>query len=195
MRLCTVENCERKHRAKGYCQIHYQQIRKYGEIKVNSPRQHNSGNGKLTEENSPEAAALVFDRMTEPGAKQVQAVKDSGLPQKTVSAIIRRMETRHLTTTHEVRERKAEELLPLIQEKLFDSLEYMDEVAFSEASLKDLGIFHGVMTDKLLLHQGKPTQIMTIDDRREMKELLPDLLREVRSRGLVIEAEVIKEGE
>lgn len=32
MRICSVEGCNSKHRAKGYCTKHYQQIKKYGEI-------------------------------------------------------------------------------------------------------------------------------------------------------------------
>lgn len=33
MRLCSVEGCNGKHYGKGYCNKHYQQIRKYGEIR------------------------------------------------------------------------------------------------------------------------------------------------------------------
>ena len=32
MRICSVEGCNNKHLAKGYCTKHYQQIKKYGEI-------------------------------------------------------------------------------------------------------------------------------------------------------------------
>jgi len=30
MKLCTVPRCERKHYAKGYCELHYMRVRKYG---------------------------------------------------------------------------------------------------------------------------------------------------------------------
>ena len=33
LRLCSVEGCNGKHYGKGYCNKHYQQIRKYGEIR------------------------------------------------------------------------------------------------------------------------------------------------------------------
>lgn len=33
MRLCSVEGCNGKYYGKGYCNKHYQQIRKYGEIR------------------------------------------------------------------------------------------------------------------------------------------------------------------
>ena len=32
MRICSVEGCNNKHLAKGYCDKHYRQIKKYGEI-------------------------------------------------------------------------------------------------------------------------------------------------------------------
>lgn len=38
MKICKIENCRKKHEAHGYCNRHYQQIRKYGEIKGNPSR-------------------------------------------------------------------------------------------------------------------------------------------------------------
>lgn len=33
MKICSVDSCDNKHYAKGYCRKHYKQIYKYGEIK------------------------------------------------------------------------------------------------------------------------------------------------------------------
>lgn len=41
---CQHDNCNKKHHAKGYCSAHYQQLIKYGEIKI-APRKSNYGEG------------------------------------------------------------------------------------------------------------------------------------------------------
>lgn len=32
MKICKIKNCEKKHKAKGYCHRHYQQFLQYGKI-------------------------------------------------------------------------------------------------------------------------------------------------------------------
>lgn len=40
MRSCTVENCEKKHHAKGYCKIHYSRLKRTGDpLKIKSKNQ------------------------------------------------------------------------------------------------------------------------------------------------------------
>jgi len=34
MRLCTIENCNRKYRCTGYCNMHYRRLRSYGDVNV-----------------------------------------------------------------------------------------------------------------------------------------------------------------
>ena len=87
------------------------------------------------------------------------------------------------------------ELLEQLKSKQSMAVDHMDAFSFANASLKELGIYFGIVTDKRLLLEGKATQIMTVEDRRSMQEMLPILLKEAQRRGLTIDMEPIQEGE
>lgn len=36
-RVCQVENCQREHEAKGYCNVHYMRFRRSGDVKAHRP--------------------------------------------------------------------------------------------------------------------------------------------------------------
>lgn len=56
-------------------------------------------------------------------------------------------------------------------------------LAFS--SLKEIGIYEGIMLDKSMVLQGQPTIIIGNDQRQELKDTLPRLMEELKRRGLV----------
>jgi hypothetical protein len=56
-------------------------------------------------------------------------------------------------------------------------------LAFS--SLKEIGIYEGIMLDKSMVLQGQPTVIIGNDERRELKDTLPRLMEELKRRGLI----------
>ena len=37
MRRCSVDECEKKHEAKGYCNTHYVRLKRYGTVELTSP--------------------------------------------------------------------------------------------------------------------------------------------------------------
>ena len=56
-------------------------------------------------------------------------------------------------------------------------------LAFS--SLKEIGIYEGIMLDKSMVLQGQPTVIIGNDQRQELKDALPRLMDELKRRGLI----------
>ena len=83
--------------------------------------------------------------------------------------------------------------LYMSDDKLMEKLE--------EAKLRDIGIYEGIMLDKLLLLRGQPTSIVGSEQRKKLEELGPALLAELQKRGLlnkavaapaVAEADVVK---
>jgi hypothetical protein len=65
----------------------------------------------------------------------------------------------------------------LTEDKLIELL------AFS--SLKEIGIYEGIMLDKSLVLQGQPTVIIANDDRNAMASVLPRLMDELKRRKLI----------
>lgn len=55
----------------------------------------------------------------------------------------------------------------------------------SFSSLKEIGIYEGIMLDKSLVLQGQPTVIIGNDDRNAMASVLPRLMDELKRRKLI----------
>lgn len=55
-----------------------------------------------------------------------------------------------------------------------------------KAHARDLAIVYGVLIDKKQLLEGKPTQILSIEERRDLKDLLPLLLLEAERRQITV---------
>jgi hypothetical protein len=53
------------------------------------------------------------------------------------------------------------------------------------SSLKEVGIYEGIMLDKSLVLQGQPTVIIGQNERSQIDEALPKLLAELRRRKLI----------
>lgn len=56
-----------------------------------------------------------------------------------------------------------------------------------KARLTEVATFAGIGTDKVLLFEGSPTQIIGQHEQRKLEELIPALLDEVKRRGVKTE--------
>lgn len=86
------------------------------------------------------------------------------------------------TVTKESLQRRVTRRLNVLDRYLTDDklLELM-----TMSSLKEIGIYEGIMMDKSLVLQGQPTVIIGNDDRQAINNLLPRILGELRRRGMV----------
>lgn len=57
----------------------------------------------------------------------------------------------------------------------------------AETKLKDIGVMLGIATEKVLLLDGQPTQIVATAEQKKLDELLPALMNEVKRRGASVE--------
>ena len=62
-----------------------------------------------------------------------------------------------------------------------------DPVLWERASLKELSAVYAVMVDKRQLLRGQPTNIVKIQDIRELDEMAMVLHEEMERRGLIID--------
>ena len=76
------------------------------------------------------------------------------------------------------------ELKNTLRLKLSQAISYIDPVTLAQAGTKDLAITTGILTEKLQLLEGKPTEI-TRSDIRHMHELIPALVEEAARRGMI----------
>ena len=72
--------------------------------------------------------------------------------------------------------------------RILDSI--TDDV-IAEAKLKDRMIAAGIVLDKRQLLSGLPTQILSLDERKSLKELVPMLFKEATRRGIVLDGSAV----
>ena len=61
------------------------------------------------------------------------------------------------------------------------------ERLMSEPKLKDIMVTLGITTEKLLLLEGQPTQIISQQQHQKIDELMPALLLEIKRRGVTVD--------
>jgi hypothetical protein len=61
------------------------------------------------------------------------------------------------------------------------------QTLLKETKLKDIGVMLGIATEKVLLLDGQPTQIVGTAEQKKLEELLPALMNEVKRRGATVE--------
>ena len=85
------------------------------------------------------------------------------------------------TLTKESLERRVSRRLNVLDKYLTDTK--LHELLIM-SSLKEIGIYEGIMMDKALVLKGQPNVIIGSDDRVKLNEVLPALLNEMRRRKL-----------
>lgn len=140
------------------------------------------------ENTDPENTAAALEALSDPFAKLKDAAEACGFPQVTIQALVRRMETKYKPVGDEITALKTPALLSLIEEKIGMCLEHMDDYTFANAELRDLAVTFGILAEKRQLLRGEPTQILSVNERTHMNDLLPMIVKEATRRGMTIDA-------
>lgn len=139
----------------------------------------------------PAKMAEFIDKITEPFSR-VQAVAEScGLSRDTAKDLSDKMNTRFQPVKEELRQVKVSELLGLIEDRLHRSLEHLDDTKMQAASAKDLAIAIGILVEKRQLLRGEPTQILSLEERQNLNDMLPAIIVEARRRGVTIDVDPV----
>ena len=121
-------------------------------------------------------------------------LKANGVKPGVITALVKRLQAGDPTVAVGEREpvrqmRTSSEFIEAFQDRLSMVLHYVDEVALSNASLKDLAIAAGIFTEKVLLLKGQPTQIIDFTSRQQLHVLAPRLLAEAKRRGITLDGQ------
>lgn len=136
-----------------------------------------------------ERAAELIDKVTDPFVRLVEVAKECGLRPLVIEGLAKRMRTRYQGVSNEMRAIKTKELVHKLDERINHALGYMDDYIMGEASFRDLALGTAQLIEKRQLLKGEPTQIVSLDERRSLNELVPLLVREAKRRGITIEGE------
>ena len=163
---------------------------------------HNSSSGKQSTkmlEKEPEkaerVAELVYDLMDPSNGESYKALgRKHHFCDKTVKKLHERMMANYQPITRELKDIRTEELVAKIENRLDLALDYLTGAKMDRSTAKDLAIVIGVLAEKRQLLSGEATSIISVEDSRQLNEILPAVLAEAKRRGLDLNRSVI-EGE
>ncbi len=146
------------------------------------------GRKLATENKHPEKTAHALEEMAaDPLARFEEIAESCGLPKKTLQILKSRLQRRWVPVNDTIKTIRHKELLSLIEDRMLKSLDYMDDVAFAQAPLRDLAMTFGILHDKRQLLLGQPTAILSVQERKDLDDLVPILMQEAQKRGITID--------
>lgn len=146
--------------------------------------------GQLATENlQPENVADLLVTMAEnPGESVMALARACGMKESTAVSIVNRLNMKYQPVVEEVGRVTSTSLVKLIEEKLPMLLRGITEDKVADARLNEIGVIFGILTEKRQLLNGEPTHIFTHEERVNMNRLMPEMLREAKKRGMVVDA-------
>lgn len=148
---------------------------------------------KAIEEIDPEKAGELLALLTEPSeVRLAEIAKSLDLPQQMVARFLEVMRTSCLAFYEQAREVSANEFLPLIDTRAKQLLQFMTPEKMAKAGIRDQAFAFSVLMEKRQLLRGEPTQILSVDDRRQMSALMPFMLKEAERRGLMADVVTVE---
>lgn len=142
-----------------------------------------------TETLDPEAVAnLVVSMAENPGESVMALARACGMNEGTANEIVNRLNMKYQPVMEEVGRITSDSLVRLIEEKLPMLLRGVTEKKVADARLNEIGVLFGILTEKRQLLKGEPTHIFTHQERQNMNALIPEMMREAKKRGMVVDA-------
>lgn len=138
-----------------------------------------------TEEKNPEAGGGVMVSEALGSLSFLDEVMEKeGLPLRTAQAIRQRFRERYPETREAIRKLATDDFIAKLSNLRMRLLESISDEDIKKATLAQRMVAFGIATEKELLIGGKPTHIVSVEDRRKSNELALALLREAQNRGI-----------
>lgn len=129
----------------------------------------------------------LLDAASERWGRLKAVAEEAGVGEDAARRLVQRIQAKYGKLDGELKELKTSELLLWLNDRARRALEWLDDTALAGASAKDLAIVVGILLEKRQLLRGEPTQILSVEERRRLDELVPVLLREAQRRGMLLE--------
>ena len=158
------------------------------EDKIKAPNQTGlpvATNVSGTEYQDPEKAAEMIDVATNPLLENLaEACRESGLPEQTTRSLLKRLNTKYLQVQGAAERIKTDFLVREFEGLAKDALEAITKDKLDSTSAYQLSLIAAIATDKRELLDGRPTERLSVEDRRSLPEIVSLLMAEAERRGL-----------
>ena len=138
----------------------------------------------VTDQQAVDLLAVDLDPLATLETKAAEA----GIPQHAIKRLLERLKARYSDFNGELRRVTTGELVRLLEDRAWRALEYLDDFALADAKAVDLAKIAGIMLEKRQLLRGEPTTILSFEERKQLNELGPILLKQLTARGMMLEA-------
>lgn len=152
--------------------------------RANSPAE-DEGRGDLTPDMIEALAAL--EQINTPVDDILRSCREVGMTRGQSLALVERLAVRKAGYQHEFTRITTRSLITKIEEKIAMVMHYLDEFGIASATPKDLAVIFSLLVEKRQLLLGEPTQILSMQERKHINELIPELVKEAKNRGMTID--------
>lgn len=145
------------------------------------------------EQSNPDKFAAAAVALSGPKRNVAAVAREVGICERTADKIAKQLDGELQPLGRELKDIRVEDLTKRFGTLARDAVDAITEEKLNGATAQQLAIIAGVAADKWQLLRGMPTQRMEIGDRRNMNELLNEVIKEAQRRH--IEIDVTPEGE
>lgn len=138
------------------------------------------------EKSDPETFADFFvEYAADPECNISELSRRCGISKQLGRLIAQRMETRYQQLKGGVERATTKSLVKGLEEALPLVLAQLkDKDLIEKSSYRELATGFGIMVEKRQLLLGEPTQIMSLEERRNLNEIAPEIVAEIEKRSL-----------
>lgn len=115
------------------------------------------------------------------------AGRELGFPPSLIKSLLGRVRDIEPLGTNELRITDNITIIAKSEHVIERILDHMDDYAMGKASIRDLAVAFGIMIEKRQLLKGEPTQVISIEHREELPDVIRALLIEAKRRDIPIE--------
>lgn len=141
---------------------------------------------------NPEKSAELIDGSLGPNGldseKFMELAAQAGLPARMAKGLMVRWGHEYSRIGAEGRLLKGKQLADELSGKLGKLVDNLDDYTMANMSGKDLSVAIGILTDKVLLLEGKPSVIYDVNVSHKLEVLMPQFMAEAKRRGLTIDS-------
>jgi hypothetical protein len=136
----------------------------------------------------PDKTAEMIDLATNPLLDSVKkACEEADLPYEATRALIKRLDRDLQPVGDEVKRVKTDTLVRKFENLALNLIDSVDEAAIKKMQPYQRVVASAIAVDKRELLDGRPTERLSVEDRRQLPELMQAMLIEAERRGLIRE--------
>lgn len=140
----------------------------------------------------PELVADLVIADADPYETIAQVARDHDVSPYVAKALVDALRARHGALIQEVQDLDGRDLADKMEAIAHVAVDSIDEASLLKVNAKDRALVAAIMVDKAQLLKGRPTQILSREDRMKMPDIVKELYKEFDRRSITVEVEEVE---